>query len=60
MSGFYNLAGGFLWWILIKFCSTNLSEEQSDIHKKRNQWFFYLIQIVACLFIIYIIIYLIT
>lgn len=56
MSGFYNLAGGFLWWTLIKFCLTNLSEEQSEIHIKRNQWFFYIIQIVVCFLIIYIII----
>lgn len=57
MSAFYNLSGGFLWWLLIRFCSTNLSEEQSEINKKRNQIFFYLIQILIIALTLYYFIY---
>jgi len=31
--------GGFLWWLLIKFCKTNLKEEQSKDKWSRNIFF---------------------
>jgi len=31
--------GGFLWWLLIKFCKTNLKEEQSKYKWSRNIFF---------------------
>ena len=37
--------GGFLWWLLIKFCKTNLKEEQSNDKWSRNTFFFFLLGI---------------
>jgi hypothetical protein len=34
-----NDIGGFLWWLLIKFCKTNLKEEQSKEKWSRNIFF---------------------
>jgi hypothetical protein len=31
--------GGFLWWILIKFCKTNLEDEQAKDKWSRNIFF---------------------
>jgi len=31
--------GGFLWWILIKFCKTNLKSEQTKDKWSRNLFF---------------------
>lgn len=31
--------GGFLWWLLIKFCKTDLKEEQADDKWGRNIFF---------------------
>ena len=31
--------GGFLWWLLIKFCKTNLEKEQSKDKWSRNIFF---------------------
>lgn len=28
--------GGFLWWLLVKFCSTKLEEEQTEKKWSRN------------------------
>ncbi len=28
--------GGFLWWLLIKFCKTDLDYEQSEENRIRN------------------------
>ncbi|CAM4368823.1 hypothetical protein GILI108418_16975 [Gillisia limnaea] len=28
--------GGFLWWVLIRFCKTDLKEEQKEDKKPRN------------------------
>lgn len=28
--------GGFLWWLFIKFCKTNLKEEQTESKWSRN------------------------
>lgn len=28
--------GGILWWVLIKFCRTNIDDELSDKKKPRN------------------------
>ena len=28
--------GGFLWWIFVRFCKTDLKEEQSENHWARN------------------------
>jgi hypothetical protein len=57
MLEFYHLTGGFLWWIIIRFCSTNLSDEQLETNKKRNQIFFYLIQILIIALVLYYFIY---
>lgn len=32
----YSDIGGFFWWLLIKFCKTELKEEQSEKHWARN------------------------
>jgi len=31
--------GGFLWWLLIRFCKTDLKEEQSKDKWSRNVFF---------------------
>lgn len=31
--------GGFLWWLLIKFCKTKLIDEQTDDKWARNIFF---------------------
>jgi len=31
--------GGFLWWLLIKFCKTNLADEQTKDKWSRNIFF---------------------
>ncbi|MEN9909018.1 MAG: hypothetical protein RLZZ540_2167 [Bacteroidota bacterium] len=28
--------GGFLWWLLIRFCKTNLEDEQAEDKRIRN------------------------
>jgi hypothetical protein len=38
--------GGFLWWLLIKFCKTNLEKEQSKDKWSRNIFFLIVIGIV--------------
>lgn len=32
--------GGFLWWIIVKFCKTELGEEQKQENWARNFTFF--------------------
>jgi hypothetical protein len=32
--------GGFLWWLFIKFCKTNLKEEQTKSKWSRNIFVF--------------------
>lgn len=41
MLEFYHLKGGFLWWIIIRFCSTNLSDEQLETYKKKSDIFLF-------------------
>ena len=31
--------GGFFWWLLIKFCKTNLNDEQAEDKWGRNIFF---------------------
>ena len=33
---FLHYLGGFIWWILIKFCKTDLTIEQSEDNRIRN------------------------
>jgi hypothetical protein len=33
---FLHYLGGFLWWLLIKFCKTNLEDEQAENNRIRN------------------------
>lgn len=35
--------GGFLWWLFIKFCKTDLDEEQSKEKWSRNIFFLIII-----------------
>ena len=42
--------GGFLWWVLIKFCKTNLADEQTEDKWSRNI-FFVLILFMLTMFI---------
>jgi|GEM_PF-989373 len=42
--------GGFLWWLLIKFCKTSLEKEQDHKYSARNIFFL----CVVFLFIAYI------
>ncbi len=37
---------GFLWWLLIKFCKTNLKEEQSKDKWSRNIFLLIVISII--------------
>lgn len=46
MIEYYANFGGTCWWILIKFCKTNLTEEQSYKNKKRNLLFLTFITLV--------------
>jgi len=48
MWDFFTDLGGLLWWIFIRFCKTDLDEEQSEKYQARN------------LFLIIIIVFLIT
>lgn len=36
---FFHYLGGLLWWLIIKFCRTNLDQEQSDDKWIRNVLF---------------------
>lgn len=38
--------GGFLWWVLIKFCKTELKTEQSDDKWSRNLFFLIVLGII--------------
>ena len=37
--GIFSDFGGFLWWILIKFCKTKLEDEQKEKNWARNIFF---------------------
>jgi hypothetical protein len=51
--------GGLWWWILIKFCKTKLSDEQTNEKRRRNLYFLFFINIIfvsiATIFLIYLI-----
>lgn len=32
----YSDLGGFLWWLFVRFCKTDLKDEQSEKHWARN------------------------
>jgi len=53
MTDFYNQLGGFLWWILIKFCQTKLLDETSEINKVRNLLFISLFNFIFLFLLIY-------
>ena len=38
--------GGFLWWLFIKFCKTDLKEEQSKDKWSRNIFFLIIIGLI--------------
>lgn len=38
--------GGFLWWLIIKFCKTDLKEEQTENKWSRNIFFLIVIGLV--------------
>ena len=38
--------GGFLWWLLIKFCKTNLKDEQANDNWSRNIFFLIVIGLI--------------
>ncbi|MFN3757541.1 MAG: hypothetical protein ACK4RM_11350 [Flavobacterium sp.] len=39
--------GGFLWWVLIRFCKTDLKEEQSRDQWSRNIFFLMLLVLIV-------------
>jgi hypothetical protein len=43
---FQALVGGFIWWILIKFCRTKLENEQEEKYDSRNIFLFYVLIII--------------
>ena len=49
---FYNLLGGFYWWLFVKFCQTKLADEQNEINKVRNLVFVSFVNIIIIVFII--------
>ena len=51
-ASFYNLLGGFYWWIFIKFCQTKLKEEQADKNRIRNLTFVSILNILLIISII--------
>jgi hypothetical protein len=57
MSDFYNLLGGFYWWLLVKFCQTKLKEEQAQVNKIRNLIFVFLMNILLIITIVLFFIY---
>jgi hypothetical protein len=44
--------GGFLWWLLIKFCRTNLLEEQGEDKWARNIFFLCMLGIITAIVVI--------
>lgn len=42
--------GGFLWWVLIRFCKTKLEDEQRQSKIARNVFFTY-VMLIAMMFI---------
>lgn len=42
--------GGFLWWFFIRFCKTNLDEEQTKEKWSRNIMFLIFIGIIIAFF----------
>jgi hypothetical protein len=46
----FHYLGGLLWWLFIKFCKTDLEDEQSEEKWSRNV-FFMMIIIVVLMFI---------
>jgi hypothetical protein len=44
--------GGFLWWLLIKFCKTKLEDEQKEENWSRNIFFLIIIGLVIAFFTI--------
>jgi len=49
--------GGFLYWILIKFGRTKLSDEQADKNRRRNLFFLWFINIIFVLIVTVFLIY---
>lgn len=43
----FHYLGGQLWWVFIKFCKTNLDEEQSEDKWARNIFFLIIIGVVV-------------
>lgn len=42
----FHYLGGLLWWIIIKFCKTDLQEEQGENNWARNVFFMIVIIII--------------
>ncbi len=53
-SEFYNLIGGFYFWLFIKFCQTKLSEEQDNKYRSRNLFTAFLINLLIIILICFI------
>ncbi len=43
----YSDIGGFLWWLLIKFCKTKLEDEQTSDKWSRNIFFLIVVGIIC-------------
>jgi hypothetical protein len=57
MIEFHADLGGLWWWILIKFCKTKLSEEQTNEKRRRNLFFLSFLNIIFVLIVSIFLIY---
>lgn len=44
--------GGFLWWLLIKFCRSSLKEEQKPDKWARNLFFLVILGLLTAFFVL--------
>jgi hypothetical protein len=44
---FLHYLGGFLWWLIIKFCRTKLEDEQAEQKRVRNILFSIILGLIA-------------